>query len=711
KFTICLNPRVADELDLAVAKDVYNAVPQVGGQSVFTVTVTNLSATISATNVEIEDVLDANLVYQYSTESAGSYDSSTGIWSIPIILPSHTVTMDMTVTVNGSADNIASLKSLDQTDTNPNNNEDMVSVTVSGSSGGNSGGLESNGSLAAKIAVRNFKRSKTDQKNIFSQPSEMVMFSEELAQNRVITAESQLKGGTNLAELFPEEGPFGSKAYVSTPEDLLGITNAEEVFAVDYYDSGDKRLGAILALTTLNGEVYSHTKMVCDRMSGGSLDMVRTVQIDSKNFIMSKLVQASGDVDYAISFITWEEDGVMMIDNRWNIADYQPADNASIHNFQVWSVTSQSTIKLTKELLARLAEDNKLSFVNADNQAPATYAANGYYENGNIMINLKTNGQADNLHIQGNLTRNEGAIREPFSYDISIPAKSEGLVNIEIPVGNIFDAGFSLRSSLLEISDALYFADGPWGNSFEDDGAWINSFATEPYDGQQFADSYLLERNAEMSGQVRTYASLFRAMKAGNQAVDLTGYNILEFDASGSGLVELIVAKASIEHWSDQARTSFNLTSNEQTYRIDLSQLKASLANASFSANDVLSVAFNLIGDGQNWQDFSISIKNLRFAKGSSDQILTDQDIIQMKAYPNPVSDMATIEFSIPETNNVHIALYDITGKEVQVLADQEFSFGTHRLQLSAADLSNGMYFMKLRYNHQVESQRISVLK
>ena len=96
-----------DEVDLALDKTVYNAVPKVGGESVFTITVTNLSGDVAATNVEIEDILDANLVYKHSSTAHGSYDPGTGIWSIPTILPGQTVSLEIMVTVNGSADNMA----------------------------------------------------------------------------------------------------------------------------------------------------------------------------------------------------------------------------------------------------------------------------------------------------------------------------------------------------------------------------------------------------------------------------------------------------------------------------------------------------------------------------------------------------------------------------------------------------------------------------
>ncbi len=80
-------------VDLAVAKTVNNATPNVGDNVTFTITVNNPSTTITATNVGLSDLLPPGLTYQSNTASTGIYNSGTGVWSIPILSPGTTATL------------------------------------------------------------------------------------------------------------------------------------------------------------------------------------------------------------------------------------------------------------------------------------------------------------------------------------------------------------------------------------------------------------------------------------------------------------------------------------------------------------------------------------------------------------------------------------------------------------------------------------------
>jgi hypothetical protein len=65
---------------------------------------------------------------------------------------------------------------------------------------------------------------------------------------------------------------FGNETtFVSSPTDLIGITNAQQVY-VDYYQ-GDNRVAAVLATATV-GAVYSHSKTICDRLNNSSLENI-----------------------------------------------------------------------------------------------------------------------------------------------------------------------------------------------------------------------------------------------------------------------------------------------------------------------------------------------------------------------------------------------------------------------------------------------------
>jgi hypothetical protein len=65
--------------------------------------------------------------------------------------------------------------------------------------------------------------------------------------------------------------------------------------------------------------------------------------------------------------------------------------------------------------------------------------------------------------------------------------------------------------------------------------------------------------------------------------------------------------------------------------------------------------------------------------------------------YPNPFNPTTKIEFSIPNNSNVSLKIYDLTGKEVARLINNDFrSAGNYFVEFNGANLSSGVYFYKL---------------
>ncbi|NJN75624.1 MAG: DUF11 domain-containing protein, partial [Synechococcaceae cyanobacterium RL_1_2] len=112
------------QADLSLTKTVDNASPALGQNIVYTVVVTN-SGPNDATNVAVTDQLPAGLTY-VSDDSAGAYNSGTGVWTIGTIANGNNATLNITatVTVSGNIDNIAQVTNSDQfdPDSTPNNN-------------------------------------------------------------------------------------------------------------------------------------------------------------------------------------------------------------------------------------------------------------------------------------------------------------------------------------------------------------------------------------------------------------------------------------------------------------------------------------------------------------------------------------------------------------------------------------------------------------
>ena len=64
--------------------------------------------------------------------------------------------------------------------------------------------------------------------------------------------------------------------------------------------------------------------------------------------------------------------------------------------------------------------------------------------------------------------------------------------------------------------------------------------------------------------------------------------------------------------------------------------------------------------------------------------------------YPNPFNPSATIKYSIPENGFVSIKVYDVLGKEVALVVNEEKAAGHYEVAFDASRLSSGVYFYRL---------------
>jgi len=61
--------------------------------------------------------------------------------------------------------------------------------------------------------------------------------------------------------------------------------------------------------------------------------------------------------------------------------------------------------------------------------------------------------------------------------------------------------------------------------------------------------------------------------------------------------------------------------------------------------------------------------------------------------YPNPFNPTTVIKFAIPMASKVIVKVYDILGREVAILANQDFAAGRHNVEFNASGLTSGAYF------------------
>lgn len=86
------------------------------------------------------------------------------------------------------------------------------------------------------------------------------------------------------------------------------------------------------------------------------------------------------------------------------------------------------------------------------------------------------------------------------------------------------------------------------------------------------------------------------------------------------------------------------------------------------------------------------------------------------RIYPNPFNPSATIEFDVPKSGPVSVRIFDLQGRGVATLVEDEMGAGVYRVKWNGKtsdgrDLSSGIYFAQIQSGASRQSSRLTLLK
>jgi hypothetical protein len=88
------------------------------------------------------------------------------------------------------------------------------------------------------------------------------------------------------------------------------------------------------------------------------------------------------------------------------------------------------------------------------------------------------------------------------------------------------------------------------------------------------------------------------------------------------------------------------------------------------------------------------------------------QNFCLQQNYPNPFNSSTDISFSLPLKSSVSLKVFDMMGREVTTLINEELAAGNHCLQWNASNISSGVYFYRLTTNTgYVQTKMLLLLK
>jgi hypothetical protein len=90
---------------------------------------------------------------------------------------------------------------------------------------------------------------------------------------------------------------------------------------------------------------------------------------------------------------------------------------------------------------------------------------------------------------------------------------------------------------------------------------------------------------------------------------------------------------------------------------------------------------------------------------------ISTEDFILFQNYPNPFNPATTINYSIPETGNVDLKVYDVLGNEVATLVNEEKVPGNYTAVLDASSFASGVYMYTLKSDNFFQTKKMMVIK
>jgi len=82
-----------------------------------------------------------------------------------------------------------------------------------------------------------------------------------------------------------------------------------------------------------------------------------------------------------------------------------------------------------------------------------------------------------------------------------------------------------------------------------------------------------------------------------------------------------------------------------------------------------------------------------------------------LQNYPNPFNPSTNIRFSVPKNSTVKLTVYDMLGREVETLVNENLEPGTYNVRVDASGLSSGTYFYRLKSSDFTDTRKFVLLK
>lgn len=512
-------------------------------------------------------------------------------------------------------------------------------------------------------------------------------------------------GALSLDALMPKNIP-GYIGYYTSPKDLTTFTNAKDVVAIDF----TKQLvpQAVVFATQTNGEIYNHSKAVCDRLKGASVVLMDTMMVNGFTLVRFALKGYDGNIEYATCFSISNgiiNNGKVQLESNWLTKDYY--GGSTMCNYQVWAV-SKAVLRQTAAATLNTIGAYVTILQGSKPKLPTTYMISGIRKKHVLTILIQNNSANTNGQLVIKQKMNEQSTMVENTIPVELNAYGTKSVNIEVNDMNECEVALVRDENVV---DLLYISDGSWAINYFSSNTTLEQFAitNNKQPSTTPNDAFPVNRNVQIKAISSDFVSVYKILQGGGLPVNLTGYTHLHFVASGGHQLRITLVKKGIANWNNQYSYTLPLASDKKNYHIPLSSFVNTENKAVFVANDITTIVFSIEIASGNKEMVNTFLGNIQFDNNVPNIFNAKEQPVT--AYPNPSVGQLNVRFAAVEKGMVTLRLIDIaTGKTVcsQKATTQ---VGTNNVALAAGGRGlAGTYLLAIDdTNGQYQKQLITI--
>jgi len=494
---------------------------------------------------------------------------------------------------------------------------------------GNTGGLESKG-LGNKIAKRVMNKLKEGTNG----PVDYARM-EKLDLNYNQIRSTSLKRELTLADVMPDRIPEGAyTAFVSTPTDIPGITNAVEVRAIDFNENDTCK--AVAFETKTLGDVYDHTKPICDRLKGAVLLNMDQFKLRNLVFTRYELKQENGNIEYSMSFSIGKKAGrnTFSFQSNWLNADFVGED--TMYNYQVWGVAPYLCIDMALNVLDKLTAIMPVEPIAPPTALPSTYIRYGNRDGLKVNLLVENETSATTAYFEVEEKYNELSQLETKRI-IPLTLNPNGKTNVSFPMNDTHESLISMYING-KLQDVVYMSDGSWDLDYDSTKTVVESYSITNDTARNFADTYPVFRDVQFKAKTDSYISAYKLLRGAAAMQDLTEYKTMSFKAKGEGAsLKITLVKYSITNFAKQFSYVLPIGKELKDYTINLSDFTGEDPLEKINANDITTVVFAFENTTGVSTTIDGAIADIFFSKKPKEYL---ENLKQQKIhiFPNPAT-------------------------------------------------------------------------